>query len=155
MGEGIDQRNQTCSCHMSARDGSKLHDAYVSVKLEYCIQHETLFYNRWFLVPRMFSVDGWSHGSRVSRVPPTAPGDIALTSFVFLSPFAFSSSSSSLTHNTKSNRINTMERPKDDKDILIIGGGIAGLSAGIYARKNGYSATILEMGQRPGRSNTP
>jgi thioredoxin reductase len=47
-----------------------------------------------------------------------------------------------------------MERPKDDKDILIIGGGIAGLSAGIYARKNGYSATILEMGTREGRTNS-
>jgi heterodisulfide reductase subunit A-like polyferredoxin len=54
----------------------------------------------------------------------------------------------------KSNRMNIMERPKDDKELLIIGGGIAGLSAGIYARRNGYSATILEMGQRPGRTNS-
>jgi phytoene dehydrogenase-like protein len=37
-----------------------------------------------------------------------------------------------------------------EKDILIIGGGIAGMSAGIYARQNGYRATIVEMGENPG-----
>ena len=34
--------------------------------------------------------------------------------------------------------------------VLIIGGGVAGLSAGIYARLNGYEAEILEMHTRPG-----
>ncbi|MGC9394085.1 MAG: phytoene desaturase family protein [Anaerolineae bacterium] len=38
----------------------------------------------------------------------------------------------------------------DIKDIIIIGAGIAGLSAGIYARKNGYNATIYEMHYLPG-----
>ena len=37
-----------------------------------------------------------------------------------------------------------------NKHILIIGGGIAGMSAGIYAQKNGYTATILEMHDKPG-----
>ena len=32
-----------------------------------------------------------------------------------------------------------------DRSILIIGAGIGGLSAGCYARMNGYRATILEM----------
>jgi phytoene dehydrogenase-like protein len=39
---------------------------------------------------------------------------------------------------------------KDAKKIIIIGAGIAGLSAGIYARKNGYDATIYEMHYLPG-----
>lgn len=43
-----------------------------------------------------------------------------------------------------------MEQPKKEKELLIIGGGIAGLSAGVYARQNGYKATILEMGEHPG-----
>jgi len=30
------------------------------------------------------------------------------------------------------------------KKIVIIGGGIAGLSAGIFAQKNGFESTILE-----------
>lgn len=34
--------------------------------------------------------------------------------------------------------------------ILIIGGGVAGLTAGIYAQLNGYQATILEMHDKPG-----
>ncbi|MGE5379400.1 MAG: phytoene desaturase family protein [Candidatus Saccharibacteria bacterium] len=34
--------------------------------------------------------------------------------------------------------------------IIIIGAGIAGLSAGIYARKNGYDTTIYEMHDKPG-----
>ena len=37
-----------------------------------------------------------------------------------------------------------------DNNILIIGGGIAGLSAGIYAQKNGFKATIIEMHDKPG-----
>ena len=34
--------------------------------------------------------------------------------------------------------------------IIIIGAGIAGLSAGIYARRNGYDATIYELHHLPG-----
>jgi phytoene dehydrogenase-like protein len=34
--------------------------------------------------------------------------------------------------------------------ILVIGGGIAGLSAGCYARMNGYDVTVLEMHDQPG-----
>jgi phytoene dehydrogenase-like protein len=36
------------------------------------------------------------------------------------------------------------------KSIVIIGAGIAGLSAGCYARMNGYSTTIVEMHNIPG-----
>jgi len=36
------------------------------------------------------------------------------------------------------------------KSIIIIGGGIAGLSAGIYARMNGFRADIYEMNQTAG-----
>ena len=31
------------------------------------------------------------------------------------------------------------------KKIVIIGGGIAGLSAGIYAKLNGFDAEVIEM----------
>ncbi len=37
-----------------------------------------------------------------------------------------------------------------DKSIIIVGAGIAGLSAGCYARMNGYSTTIFEMHDIPG-----
>jgi phytoene dehydrogenase-like protein len=37
-----------------------------------------------------------------------------------------------------------------EKSILIAGAGMAGLSAGCYARMNGYKATILEMHNIPG-----
>ncbi len=37
-----------------------------------------------------------------------------------------------------------------DKKIVIIGGGIAGLSAGCYARMNGYDTEIYEMHSLPG-----
>ena len=37
-----------------------------------------------------------------------------------------------------------------DKSIIIIGGGIAGLSAGCYAQMNGYQSQILEMHHLPG-----
>jgi len=37
-----------------------------------------------------------------------------------------------------------------EKEVLIIGGGIAGLSAGVYAQKNGYAATILEQSDEQG-----
>lgn len=36
------------------------------------------------------------------------------------------------------------------KKIIIIGGGIAGLSTGIYAQMNGYHATIFEKHSKPG-----
>jgi len=36
------------------------------------------------------------------------------------------------------------------KNILIIGGGVAGLSAGIFARLNGYGATVCESHSIPG-----
>ncbi|HEX5641885.1 MAG TPA: FAD-dependent oxidoreductase, partial [Thermoleophilia bacterium] len=34
--------------------------------------------------------------------------------------------------------------------LLIIGAGVAGLTAGCYAARSGYRTTILEMGQTPG-----
>jgi phytoene dehydrogenase-like protein len=37
-----------------------------------------------------------------------------------------------------------------DKSVIIIGAGFAGLSAGIYARLNGYKARIFEMHDKPG-----
>jgi phytoene dehydrogenase-like protein len=37
-----------------------------------------------------------------------------------------------------------------DKSVLIVGAGMAGLSAGCYARMNGYKATLLEMHNIPG-----
>ncbi len=42
----------------------------------------------------------------------------------------------------------------DDKSIIIIGGGIAGLSAGCYARLNHYRTQIFEQDTRPGGLNT-
>ena len=36
------------------------------------------------------------------------------------------------------------------KSIIIIGGGIAGLSAGIFAQKNGFASIILEKNSTPG-----
>ncbi|MBI0583917.1 MAG: NAD(P)/FAD-dependent oxidoreductase [Methanomassiliicoccus sp.] len=39
---------------------------------------------------------------------------------------------------------------KGGRSVLIIGAGIAGLSAGIYACKNGYDVMILEMHDKPG-----
>ncbi len=40
------------------------------------------------------------------------------------------------------------------KNVIIVGGGIAGLSAGIYARRSGFDATILEMHNIPGGNST-
>lgn len=37
-----------------------------------------------------------------------------------------------------------------EKSIIIIGAGIAGLSAGCYARMNGFKTTIFEINDRPG-----
>jgi phytoene dehydrogenase-like protein len=37
-----------------------------------------------------------------------------------------------------------------DRSLLIIGGGIAGLSMGCYAQMNGYRSAILEMHDKPG-----
>jgi phytoene dehydrogenase-like protein len=39
---------------------------------------------------------------------------------------------------------------KESKSIIIIGGGIAGLSAGCYAQMNGYSSQIFELHDLPG-----
>jgi len=41
-------------------------------------------------------------------------------------------------------------RASESKKILIIGGGIAGLYAGVYAGKCGYQAEMLEMNTLPG-----
>jgi len=38
----------------------------------------------------------------------------------------------------------------NDKSIIIIGAGFAGLSAGIYAQMNGYRTRIFEMHTLPG-----
>lgn len=43
-----------------------------------------------------------------------------------------------------------MSAQNNDKTILIIGAGFAGLSAGIYARMNGYKTQIFEMHDKPG-----
>jgi len=42
----------------------------------------------------------------------------------------------------------------DEKSIIIIGAGIAGLSAGCYARLNHYRTQIFEQDTRPGGLNT-
>ena len=36
-------------------------------------------------------------------------------------------------------------RRGEDKSVLIIGGGIAGLAAGCYAQMKGYQSRVLEM----------
>ena len=36
------------------------------------------------------------------------------------------------------------------RKIVIIGGGIAGLCAGVYARRCGYEVDLVEMHERPG-----
>ena len=38
----------------------------------------------------------------------------------------------------------------EDKSIIIIGAGIAGLSAGCYGQMNGYHTRIFEMSNSPG-----
>ena len=38
----------------------------------------------------------------------------------------------------------------DGPRLVIIGAGVAGLTAGCYAARSGYRTTILEMGQTPG-----
>ena len=45
-----------------------------------------------------------------------------------------------------------MSEKNNDNSIIIIGAGFAGLAAGIYARLNGYDATIFEMHNLPGRA---
>ena len=37
-----------------------------------------------------------------------------------------------------------------DKAIAIIGGGLAGLAAGVYAQRNGYRTHIFEHSSQPG-----
>jgi phytoene dehydrogenase-like protein len=41
-----------------------------------------------------------------------------------------------------------------DRSIIIIGAGAAGLSAGVYAQLNGYTAHIFEMNDQPGGALT-
>jgi phytoene dehydrogenase-like protein len=43
-----------------------------------------------------------------------------------------------------------MSEKNNSNSIIIIGAGFAGLAAGIYARLNGYDATIFEMHNLPG-----
>ena len=40
------------------------------------------------------------------------------------------------------------------KNILIVGAGLAGLSAGIYAQERGFNCTILEQHKIPGGNST-
>lgn len=44
----------------------------------------------------------------------------------------------------------TQMENKNEKPIIIIGAGFAGLAAGIYARLNGYQASVYEMHDLPG-----
>lgn len=39
-------------------------------------------------------------------------------------------------------------------NVIIVGGGIAGLTAGVYARQSGFDATIFEMHTIPGGNST-
>ncbi len=43
-----------------------------------------------------------------------------------------------------------MKDNKNDKSVIIIGAGFAGLAAGIYAQMNGYKSQIFEMHDLPG-----
>jgi phytoene dehydrogenase-like protein len=43
-----------------------------------------------------------------------------------------------------------MPNSNNDKSIIIIGAGFAGLAAGIYAQMNGYKTQIFEMHDKPG-----
>jgi phytoene dehydrogenase-like protein len=43
-----------------------------------------------------------------------------------------------------------MANNSNDKSIIIIGAGFAGLAAGIYAQMNGYKTQIFEMHDKPG-----
>jgi len=43
-----------------------------------------------------------------------------------------------------------MNTISDDNSIIIIGGGFAGLAAGIYGQMNGYNTRIFEMHDQPG-----
>ena len=43
-----------------------------------------------------------------------------------------------------------MPEDKNSHSVIIIGAGIAGLSAGIYAQLNGYQSRIYEMHSLPG-----
>jgi len=41
-----------------------------------------------------------------------------------------------------------------EKSVIIIGAGIAGLSAGCYGQMNGYRTSIFEMHDKPGGVGT-
>lgn len=45
---------------------------------------------------------------------------------------------------------NNQASPGNQRKIMIVGAGIAGLCAGVYARKNGFDAEIVEMGHTTG-----
>lgn len=47
-----------------------------------------------------------------------------------------------------------MEENRNMANIIIIGGGVAGLSAGIYAQLNGHNATIYERHFKAGGNLT-
>lgn len=40
------------------------------------------------------------------------------------------------------------------KSVIIVGGGVTGLSAGIYALQSGFDVTILDMHAIPGGNST-
>ncbi len=46
--------------------------------------------------------------------------------------------------------MNSIKNHPQKKSVIIIGGGLAGLSAGVYLQKNGYSTQIFEMHSLPG-----
>lgn len=53
---------------------------------------------------------------------------------------------SSETHDTMSNGTKEMEKTSKDKlDVLIVGGGIGGLTAGISLRQQGHNVEVYEQ----------
>jgi monoamine oxidase len=42
-----------------------------------------------------------------------------------------------------------------DKSIIIIGAGLAGLSTGVYAQRNGYRSRVFELHTQPGGGVPP
>jgi phytoene dehydrogenase-like protein len=44
----------------------------------------------------------------------------------------------------------TEARVSTDRPLIVIGGGIVGLSVGCYAQMNGSRSTVLEMHDKPG-----
>ena len=48
----------------------------------------------------------------------------------------------------KGNTVGT--KSMDRRTVIVIGGGIGGLSTGCYAQMNGYQTRVLEMHENPG-----